>query len=178
MNTNQISNIITSDSFGKNDFYGVLSRDQFISLLKDDKTVRTAPLLRCVVNLDESNSKGSHWVVAEVNNTKKECYYFDSYGFIPVFADMFYALLNVSGQFQYNATPLQSIDTIVCGHYCILYCLLRARGYSFNDVIKILQHNSLTEYQRDYGIFLLISTNYSEYLSNLNANIFDISIFM
>ena len=97
---------------------------------------------------------------------------------IPIFADMFYALLNTSRQFQYNTTPLQSINTIVCGHYCILYCLLRARGYSFSDVIQILQHNSLTEHQRDYGVFLLFSTYYADYLSDFKSNIYDISIFM
>ena len=178
MNTNQISDIITSDPFGKNGFYGVLSRDQFIDLLKDDKSIKKTPILRCVVNLDNSDSKGSHWVVAEIDNTNKNSFYFDSYGMIPIFADMFYALLNTSRQFQYNTTPLQSINTIVCGHYCILYCLLRARGYSFNDVIRILQHNSLTEHQRDYGIFLLFSTDYADYLSDFKSNIYDISIFM
>ena len=178
MNTNQISNIIRSDPFGKNGFYDVLSRDQFIDLLNDIKTVKTPPQLRCVVNLDNSDSKGSHWVAVEIDNTKKESYYFDSYGIIPIFADMFYALLNVSGRFQYNMTPLQSIDTIVCGHYCVLYCLLRARGYAFNDVITILRHNSLTEDQRDRGVFFLFSTNYAKYLSNFTSNIYDISRFM
>ena len=97
---------------------------------------------------------------------------------IPIFADMFYALLDVSRRFQYNATPLQSINTIVCGHYCILYCLLRARGHSFNDVINILQHSSLTKHQRDYGIFLLFSTYYSKHLSDFKHNMYDVSIFM
>ena len=127
MNTNQISDIISSDLFGRKYFYGVLSRDQFISLVKDEKVIEKTPLLRCVVNLDNADSKGSHWVVAEVDLAKNESFYFDSYGFIPIFADIFYALLNASRRFKYNTTSLQSMNSIVCGHYCILFCLLRPR---------------------------------------------------
>ena len=47
-------------------------------------------------------------------------------------------ILNLCSNIIFNDIKLQD-DTFVCGQFCIVYLLLRCRGYSYKEVVEILQ---------------------------------------
>ena len=36
---------------------------------------------------------------------------------------------------SYNDVQLQSVSSRFCGHYCVLYCILRSRGVSMRSIV-------------------------------------------
>ena len=38
----------------------------------------------------------------------------------------------------HNTLPLQDPSSLVCGHYCIMFLVMRSEGYSANDIISSL----------------------------------------
>jgi hypothetical protein len=93
-----------------------------------------------VMNLDPSTLGGSHWVCLYIAQGRGE--YFDSYGLAPPLED-FVRFLDRNttsssgrGGWTYNTQELQSLDTEVCGHYCIWFLSERARGRSMQDIVR------------------------------------------
>lgn len=83
-----------------------------------------------VVNLDPRHKPGSHWVgVYTTRDGKGE--YFDTFGRPPVGVIKKY-LNNNCSVWNYNKKQLQSAVSKYCGHYCVLYCILRGRGVDVN----------------------------------------------
>lgn len=70
-----------------------------------------------IINLDDSNNTGTHWVAyAKINNY---CQYFDSFGNLkPPLQILLY--FNKCSIF-YNYTRYQKFDSIVCGHLCLMF---------------------------------------------------------
>jgi hypothetical protein len=79
---------------------------------------------------------GSHWVCVYVENGKGE--YFDSYGMSPHIVEPFISFLdrNCRSNWSYNRHELQSIDSTVCGHYCIWFLSERARGKTMSEIVS------------------------------------------
>lgn len=71
-----------------------------------------------IVNLDNSNGEGTHWVCyRKVNN---EVNYYDSFGNLrpPIeLARYFGPNVNI----RYNYERHQPSDTVICGHLCLKY---------------------------------------------------------
>ncbi|HEY9485709.1 MAG TPA: hypothetical protein VIQ04_03625 [Nitrososphaeraceae archaeon] len=82
-----------------------------------------------IVNLQNSDELGSHWVA--YFKTKKEKYYFDSYGNAkpPIELVKYLGRSNL----YYNSEPIQQFnDPPICGHLCLLLLQALSNGESFN----------------------------------------------
>lgn len=101
-----------------------MARDEFIRTLGRAKL----PAL-FVFNTQSSSRSGEHWMAAHLSVGR--CYYFDSYGRPPThYPDLYYALRTRFTNVESNPIRLQGPTTTTCGDYCVLFCLLVARGWS------------------------------------------------
>ena len=158
MNEEEIAKILTTDSFTRRNFRGVFAKDEFtiFSNLNSHQTF--------IVNTDNSNQPGSHWVAFQFSGDYS-CEYFDSYGFPP----SFYGFDNVlkSYKIYMSNKRIQGYKSSVCGQYCVLFLLLRGRGYSYHDFMSFFHknpavndhatNNTLVIYVRKYGFENLIN---------------------
>jgi len=126
MNTSELECLLTKVLIGTNTVsLGVRAADQ----LPDVWPVESV----CIVNTDNADKPGEHWVVYYHSQSALE--FFDSYGLPP----SAYPNLTILNVLYYNPISLQSIGSSVCGHYCIFYVYFRARtNHSRNVINKIL----------------------------------------
>ena len=83
-----------------------------------------------IVNLADSFNKGTHWIAMKFINNK--LFYFDSYGieFVPDIIKKQYDKIIT------NTYRIQSIDSIECGKFCILF--IKANIQNESDYSKFL----------------------------------------
>src|SRR5688572_19599393 len=83
-----------------------------------------------IMNLDDSNGVGHHWVDFFKNGNDK--FYFDSYGLPPPTELIKY----LNGQVQYNSERIQPDNEVFCEHLC-LYVLKKTcnDGLNFQEII-------------------------------------------
>lgn len=72
-----------------------------------------------VINLDDEDGPGTHWVSYYKKNNEK-CYYFDSFGDLQPFRE-FIDYVGNKCKILYNYKRLQSFNTIICGHLCLRF---------------------------------------------------------
>lgn len=72
-----------------------------------------------VINLDNKEGPGTHWVSYYKTNNN-ECYYFDSFGDLQPFKE-FIDYVGGKCKIFYNYKRLQTFDTIICGHLCLKF---------------------------------------------------------
>ncbi|HBK84198.1 MAG TPA: hypothetical protein DDZ41_11510 [Flavobacterium sp.] len=129
MNTLEIWNALSSNKYTKNYFKGVFPLDRI------PKTIANKPAL-LIVNLDKSNRPGSHWVAIHFP-VKGVPEYFDSFGMEPYHKEFFKLFkLNKFRSVLYNKTQLQDFLSDVCGQYCCVYLLNKAKNISLKDFIQ------------------------------------------
>lgn len=133
MNGAQISKILENDSFTNTVFGGVHAKDWFGKIELKNKIF--------VFNTDDSNYPGSHWVAFNFSST--ECEFFDSYGQSPITYGFPSVLQNYT--VTYSNKVLQGPKSSVCGQYCILFLLLRCRGYSYDNILDTLTNDNTAE---------------------------------
>ncbi|KAK9702534.1 hypothetical protein QE152_g29868 [Popillia japonica] len=93
-------------------FRGVFSRD----LLPR----RMHKIERGIINLDDDEGDGTHWVAYSTNNDKVK--YFDSYGDLkPPMEVEQYLLSNGAKFIEYNYERYQDFKKENCGHLCLLF---------------------------------------------------------
>jgi hypothetical protein len=125
MNTKQIENLLRADCSLSTTFDGVFASDR-IPTLCDSRTAM-------VVNTDPHDRGGTHWVCMYIDNGVGE--FFDSYGLQPYVANFIYFMRrNCGSSWRSNDMMMQSLDSDVCGHYCIWYLGERARGKSMEEI--------------------------------------------
>lgn len=71
-----------------------------------------------IVNLDDSDGPGTHWVAYKKNN--EEVIYFDSYGNLRPPQDLV-DYFGVGSIVKYNHKNYQEYDTVICGHLCLKF---------------------------------------------------------
>lgn len=87
-----------------------------------------------VINTDNHDEPGSHWVAVYDNGRVVE--YFDSYGRAPTDP----RLLKFLGMnYSFNSIVLQRLLTNACGFYCVYFLLHRVRGVSANSIVQVLK---------------------------------------
>ena len=180
METEQLFNILETDKKSKHIFKGVYARDQF-SNLPDLVSLshRSQPVSLYVCNLDNSNEPGSHWIVVDFNNYSGKVMYFDPYGFAPMHDDIFLKLSSESTDLVWNNVQLQEVNTTVCGQYCTIYCLLRARKSTPSQIIDLLHCDGLISHDtRDHIVYNFIRDIFPIKLSNLQTDVHDINAFL
>ena len=162
MNTTQINDILESDEYTRSAYRGTLARDEFVE----------GEILHgwYVCNLDNSDRGGSHWVAIEVPRSGS-VQYFDSYGIQPLYRDLSLRLMTLgSKEVRYSTTELQSIDTTVCGFYCIVFILLAARGYDMQGILDILTEVDDT-HTRDHAVKRFVMLRYGSVMSGRAPNV-------
>ena len=83
-----------------------------------------------IVNLADSNDKGTHWIAMKFINNK--LFYFDSYA-IPFIPDIIKKQYN---KIITNIYRIQSIDSNECGKFTIMF--IKANIQNESDYIKFL----------------------------------------
>lgn len=158
MNSEQISKILVNDSFTKDVFGGVHAKDLFEGI----KSLKNRIF---IVNTDDAKYSGSHWVAFNFLST--ECEFFDSYGYPPDTYGFQHTLQNYS--VTYNNKMLQSAKSSVCGQYCILFLLLRCRGYSYNNILaNFTDDNTSEEFDHIVNESILF---YLKHIANFRMNL-------
>ena len=111
---------------------GIFSRNE-------EKPLHHSP---CIINLDDFGSIGTHWVCCwKAKNGDHE--YFDSFGLPP--PDEWEQELKRMGKkgFLRNDNQLQSIKSVRCGYYCLLFLNERNRGTGFKDILNMFSSDVL-----------------------------------
>ena len=113
-------------------FHGVFSRD-------------TLPIIKSypaslIANVDTHDLKGSHWIAIYINNDGFG-EYFDSYGLPPLYFEFLDFLQKYTKKFIWNKIALQCTSCITCGHYSIVYIVLRSQDISYKNFISLFSAN-------------------------------------
>ena len=152
MNTSQIHSILSC----------IIHSDQclFLGVFPKDliPSIHTSSFPLCfVANTDPSTQAGEHWV-AYFYDSPSYLEFFDSYGLSPSDYDLPHKPQRMNHQ------TLQSLDSRVCGHYCIFYLYHRSQGISLT---RILSSFSLHDYTwNDRHVSRFISKNFTHHCSN------------
>ena len=124
MNTHTIDRVLRK--FQVRNYLGVFARDK----IPRDK------IGIFVVNLDASDQPGSHWVCVFTDGKKGE--FFDSFGRPPPYQSIRnYMDRNCTDGWTYSNKQLQSAISRSCGHYCVLYCILRSKNYNLHRFLAL-----------------------------------------
>lgn len=98
-----------------------------------------------IINQDDSFSPGSHWTVVYFPYIDSLVEYFDSLGNPPP----------SDKNHIYNATPLQSLLSSICGHYCLLFVYYRTKlGFSMKQFVENMKRKSEREiFTESFNLF-------------------------
>ena len=119
-----------------------------------------------VINLNESDEPGSHWVVMFFGSNL--VLYFDSFGLAP--PQELLTLCEKHGvNYAYNNTQYQALTSVLCGYYCLFFLneIMREVNPSrspeisqnrknlhkslytvFNEALEPLSHSDMTSNER------------------------------
>lgn len=119
-----------------------------------------------VVNTDPDFKPGSHWVAIYIDKFRNG-EYFDSYGLPPFVSHHQQFLRSNCKRLVYNTVEMQSLNSDVCGQYCLLYLYFRAHARSLADFQKLFSQNTLENDQilrfnfKQYFKFVKIGKNHT-----------------
>lgn len=91
--------------------------------MRNDLPARPLQYECAVINLDDFNGPGTHWVAYYKN--KNSIYYFDSFGNLPPPSELI-KYLGCDSKIYYNYKKYQDYGTVICGQLCIKFL------YEFN----------------------------------------------
>lgn len=125
MNSVQLEIILKKHPKTSTKFIGVYARDEL-------------PVLRkfpcCfILNTAKRTHEGKHWL-AFYFDTKKRCYFFDSYGNKPDFFNLENYIKKLTNKVIYNKKIIQSWSSQNCGFYCVIFLILKSSNYSMKTI--------------------------------------------
>ena len=94
-----------------------------------------------VANTDDSKKPGAHWVAMYVDSEGRGTF-FDSYGLPPMVPQHIDRLRRNCTVYEWNIQQLQSINSIVCGEYCIDFLFYMSRGFELNMFCSLFSNDS------------------------------------
>lgn len=130
MNSSQIEYAFQEDSFVREMWKGFLAPD----IVLDGTPSPPFPHLY-IVNTAPSYTPGEHWCVVFV--FENSCEFFDTYGNTPAFFGLTKTIMKHCKRVFSNSQRIQSFFSLVCGHHCIYYASMRARGCSVSEILSI-----------------------------------------
>ena len=114
-------------------FKGVFSSDTIPYFNNSEK-------FSLIVNLSKHNEIGTHFI--GIFYDKKYIYYFDSYG-LPCLIPQIKVFLNsFQCEVYYNKRSIQSIESSLCGIFCLNFIYLLEKGMSFEEYIHLFTENT------------------------------------
>lgn len=114
--------------------------------------VRIPPLTAIVVNTDPHTHQGTHWI-AFFRDLNGRLEFFDSYGCPPTVYDHIRFIRRNSCCYFYNPITMQSIESSVCGLYCLSYLYFRSHGFEMKDFTSLFNDNVNRNDSLIVGIF-------------------------
>lgn len=140
MDANEISRLMFP-LFAKSQthFLGVFPSDQIPS----PDYIETHTPCTFIANVDQHGSAGSHWVAIYVPIPHR-LEFFDSYGRHPLDFGFHFPKYY---QITHNVRQVQSLNSTVCGEYCIYVVYFRSRGNSMTHLVSRLA--SMSHVQSD-----------------------------
>ena len=112
---------------------GVFARDQLPPLGRSQHRP-----FALVVNTDPTDKPGAHWLAFFASATKP-LEMFDSYGLPP---DM-HSLAHLAPRIYSSSYSYQSLDSSVCGHYCLFFFFNRTHGLSYSTIEHMLRSHMI-----------------------------------
>lgn len=130
MNTKEINKILLNSSLTKNIFIGTYPCDKIPELLNQKKP------FCIIINIDEHDKKGSHWVAVYFPQQEK-AEYFCSYGGEP---KNVYIEDILTEEYRHSTRRVQQLFSAVCGQHCIYFLSKRAAGKTYTDIMNTYQY--------------------------------------
>lgn len=121
-------------------FYGAFPCDFYKITTIDYSDFKKYKTVAFVLNLDENDKPGSHWVSLLVDNKNKTIEYFDSAGRPPkttikIFIDILHEFFKSKYEILINDVKHQ-LGNSECGVYSIYFILNRISGKNFYDITE------------------------------------------
>ena len=88
-----------------------------------------------VANTDPADRPGEHWIAISVDDHGNG-QYFDSFGRAPLKRCKDYMNRHYR-RWTYNRMQFQSVASELCGHYCIVWCLLNGRKIDLCNLLSV-----------------------------------------
>lgn len=106
-----------------------------------------------IANTAAASRPGQHWV-AFVVWSRKSVEFFDSYGLPPRFYSTHFAeFVDRYSKVVYNRKELQSIETHVCGQWCLYWLYRRLQGERHEDIVRTF-HQDVLDNDRRVALFV------------------------
>ncbi len=135
MDAKQIAQVLRADRSTRPYFQGVFPSDRL--------PIKVAHYPSAIVaNVDPYGKPGTHWCAFYI--TQDHGYFMDSYGMRPQdYTEAFKDFLDRNcKQWTYNTNCLQSLNSTVCGQYCLYFLLLRCRHFSSEQILSRFSKNT------------------------------------
>lgn len=163
MNTLEIWNALKFNKYTRKHFKGVFPID------KIPKIIGKRPSL-IVVNTDKSDESGTHWLAIYLSS-KDKGEFFDSYGRKPTQKEIlnFFKRNHIKSVF-YNKTQLQGYLSEVCGQYCCVYLLSKAKNWTLKRFLKLFHQNE-NAHENDKLVYEMFLNNFSMKHSDMKKKI-------
>lgn len=158
MNNRELSRLAHSDDIVSKYFRGVFASDELMG--------QEWNLPCCfIANTDTRDQSGSHWTAFYLP-VSGPLEYFCSYGLSP-FAFITYLQQSGFSHITRNTDMLQSLDSVVCGQYCLYYLHQRCRGLTMDDALNAFGENRA---KNDHWVNGWVERHYDIDLDVHNAN--------
>ena len=117
---------------------------RFNGVYSGNNLLKTIKKGACVINLDEYENTGTHWVSLFVK--PKYTVYFDSFGVdhIPKEINKFIGNSDIKS----NIYKIQSYDSIMCGYFCIKFISYMLKGKTLLDYTNSFSPNDFKKNDR------------------------------
>ena len=97
-----------------------------------------------IINNQQSDEAGQHWIALYFDE-KQSGIFFDSYGNSAKFYNLDNYIKKHSKSFIENTVQLQSITSVYCGIYCVLFLIFMSNNYSLSEFIKLFKIRNQNE---------------------------------
>jgi hypothetical protein len=125
MDGDQLKQILQRDAVTNRRFLNVFAANDLPSWMPSQTMA--------IVNCCNREYQGLHWMALCKEGDRLNI--FDSYGLHPSVYNLMDKLPDFSVM-TYNSKQFQSIQSNVCGHYCLYFCYFKARGFSTDDIFS------------------------------------------
>jgi len=100
-----------------------------------------------VINYDDMEGQGTHWVATFNHPDQDMIFFYDSYGLVP--GDEIQTFLKKSNkEIMYNTSEMQDTSSIMCGWYCVYFLKECNKGRNPQDIIYEFDNTPTKENER------------------------------
>lgn len=152
MNSNEIRKVLAQ--FVPEEFKtGVYASDQLKYVC--------GPLFAIIVNSDDSEHSGTHWLaLIKSHRNSNIVEFFDSFALPIKFYGKYFNGFFTKNRYRIkvNNRQLQSTFSTVCGQYCLYYLACRLKGIPMNNIISEFSRTNLEK--NDFKVETFVKLNY------------------